>query len=115
MAFKKINDLIQIYPKKKIRERERDCLVCSCAINKKLSTPYDFYECSVCDVIREGVKNPLKPRVLLRLLPTITQDLRRAGRNEIIFECDPSGREERQIYSEERILNGLLFGTIFDD
>lgn len=57
MALKKINDVIQIFQKKRNQRNENTITLCSCAINKKLSTPYDFLW---YDVIRERVKNPLK-------------------------------------------------------
>lgn len=96
MAFKKINDLIQIYPKKKIRREteSENCLVCSCAINKKLSTPYDFTS-ALCAMSygKEGLRIHLN--LVFCRLPKITRDRRRAGRNEIILECDPRTRGEK--------------------
>lgn len=48
--------------KRKNRKNEITIALCSCAINKKLSTPYDFTCASQCFVWchKQRVKNPLK-------------------------------------------------------
>lgn len=93
--------------------------LCSCAINKKLSTPYDFY---VCDVISKERVKRIHLCSSCRLRKTrkggITFVPSVSGINEITFlfganlfadQSLPKKGKKMIIYSM-RILNGLLFG-----
>lgn len=114
--------------RKKKEKNEITIALCSCAINKKLSTPCDFHW---YDVIWERVKNPLKLMFGSGFVWCLRKSQRKSweitfvpflsGINEItlernfpakkyFFEVEWIAKGRKMIIYSTKHLNGLLFG-----